>query len=258
MKKNPIKVLVFGGVGTGKTSACNILAEQEHPVSNAAVGVTFQFEDYEPFFDDEIDIHLTDTVGLNEGSKGTVSPTDAIKSLIKLLKKSVEGYSLLIQVMRCGRITKDLEDNYKFFFEALCQEKIPILLIVTHCEEEEPMSVWIEQNKHSFEHYNFNYHEMIATCFAKGKREKLEEIYAPLRVESKKNVIEAIKEHSLEKPKKFIVGSKGIRKVFIRAWGAFCDWANVNWHIRPNKNIEKILKDMGLSEKEARDESYEL
>ncbi|OXA48986.1 immune-associated nucleotide-binding protein 3-like isoform X1 [Folsomia candida] len=118
-------VVLFGESGSGKSSTVNLLLGQEAAkVSDRAVGCTFKFEKYATE-----NYNLFDTVGLSEGSRGTMSQTSAVKQLITLLKSLEGGVSLLVFVMENGKITKSLDENYKLFVEAICMKKVPSLLL---------------------------------------------------------------------------------------------------------------------------------
>ncbi len=256
MQESPIRVLVFGSTGTGKTSLCNTLTGEHQRVSNSANGVTFQSSTFAPFKYKGSDVIVVDTIGLNESDKGTVSSGDAITALINLLKESKKGYNLLIQVMRMPRITKDVVNNYKFFYDVVSQRKIPIVLVVTGCENEEPMSKWVVENKAAFSTNELEYSEILATCFAVGGR--FESIFSGLRNESKELVIDAIGKFSTLSPVTLYKDEFQFIRVLKRSWNWFCDTAKLNWHINILKDIMKILMSMGMSEPEARKKADEL
>ena len=140
MTDTTIRVLVFGGTGTGKTSLCNTLTGRSRPTGNGARGVTAKSHLYNPFEYQGRKIKLFDTVGLHESSFGTVPAEQALGHLVDLLTKSKDGFSLLIHVTRASRITKEQEEDYKFFVEKMTQGNIPVLLALTGCENEDPMS----------------------------------------------------------------------------------------------------------------------
>lgn len=100
-----LKVVVFGSTGAGKTSLCNVLSGHEMPASDSARGVTFQSFEFPPFEYGGHTVTLTDTVGLNESEKGHIRPIEAVQQLVDLIKRSADGYHLLVHVMRAPRIT---------------------------------------------------------------------------------------------------------------------------------------------------------
>ncbi len=250
------RILVFGSTGTGKTSLCNSLTGQHMPVNNSARGVTFQSHTFEPLEFGEHSLIVTDTVGLNETENGTISSALAIQQLIKLLHESKDGYNLLIHVMKIPRITKSHKDNYELFYKKIAQQNIPIILVATGCENEEPMSLWANENSHHFINDGFEYKEIVSTCFAEGGR--LETVYAPLRNESRTLVIDAILKNGLVMAKKIYIDQPSFDDLLKRAWNYFCDRTGLPEKIRfqvgetsydllirigiPNDVAEKIAK----------------
>lgn len=220
-----IKVLVFGSTGTGKTSLCNELTGKDQPTSSSARGVTFQSHTFDPIEINGKQIVITDTVGLNEAANGTVSPKDSIAQLIKLLHESKDGYNLLIQVMKAPRITDTLKQNYELFYKKMTDCNVPILLVVTGCENEDPMMQWVDDNRIHFESEDLLYSEIFATCFAKGGR--LEPVYTELRQESAQIIFNAIEEYALEEPKKLYKSAEELDDVLKKIWNYFCDSLNI-------------------------------
>jgi predicted GTPase len=176
-----IRVLVFGATGTGKTSLCNALTGKSRPTDNGAKGITAKSHLYPAFQTGECKIEIIDTVGLHESSHGTVPAEQAVVELIELLEKARDGFSLLVHVTRASRITKEHDDDYMFFVEKMTQGSIPVILAVTGCENEHPMTSWVERNQEAFA--RFAYKELVPTCFASGG--PMEEFFAPLRAQSR-------------------------------------------------------------------------
>lgn len=85
--------------------------------------------------------------------KGKVNHETAIKMLISFLKELENGVSLLIFVIEKGRIKKNLNDNYKLFVEGMCMNKVPVVLVITHCEMEGVRGTWWEENQQHFQKY---------------------------------------------------------------------------------------------------------
>ena len=77
----------------------------------------------------------------------------ALKKLTNLLKSLQDGVSLLVFVMEKGRIKKSLEENYKLFVDAICMNLVPVVLVITHCEQEAEPGVWWTENKQHFDEY---------------------------------------------------------------------------------------------------------
>jgi predicted GTPase len=124
-------VIIFGDTGVGKSSVINMLHGGDiAKVSDGTTGTTFDNQSYMKEIGGKY-FKVFDTIGLNEGSHGTVKPKDAIEQLWKLINALADGVHLLVFVMRAPRITQTCEQNYKLFFEIFCEKKAPIAIIIT-------------------------------------------------------------------------------------------------------------------------------
>ncbi len=251
--KEPIRVLVFGETGTGKTSLCNELSGEKKPVSNQAIGVTFQSQNYLPFIYHNESYIITDTVGLNESDKGTVRATESFKNLLNLIKQSKSGFNIIVHIAR-GRITKSLFDNYKFFVETIMQNKVPVILVQTACENIEPMSLWVEENKHFYEDQGLNYKCILATCFAETQIPDFKPRYDRLRFESRELVLTNIEKYALDRPFIIYKDSKSLVRFTKKLWNGLCEFFEIkSWKVSINKSLYELLRRMGFSEDEAND-----
>jgi energy-coupling factor transporter ATP-binding protein EcfA2 len=228
-----IRVLVFGATGTGKTSLCNALTGKVRPTDNGAKGITAKSHLYPAFQTGESKIEIIDTVGLHESSHGTVPAEQAVVELIELLEKARDGFSLLVHVTRASRITKEHDDDYKFFVEKMTQGSIPVILAVTGCENEHPMTSWVERNQGAFA--RFAYKELVPTCFASGG--PMEEFFAPLRAKSREHLITSIVQNALVEPSKLYgTGtSSTFSDALTRIWNEFVTVAGL-----PNKYRRQV------------------
>lgn len=145
-KKN---IIIFGSAGTGKSSFINLIAGQTvADTSDSAIGCTFQSQNYE--FENA---NLWDTAGLSEGADAaaTITSADAISKLLRLVRRLRNGVSLLIMVIKKGRINENEPKNFRIFWEALCARAVPIMLVVTHCESNSKngttVNSWIQDAK---------------------------------------------------------------------------------------------------------------
>lgn len=243
----PIRVLVFGTTGVGKTSVCNALTLEKKDISSSAKGVTFESYTYK-----EVEIRagksliITDTVGLNEGQRGTVKPEEAANALIKLLKNSGEGYNLLIHVFRIPRITKIEENNYQFFVKIIAESQIPTILVATGCEGEEPMSKWKSENQGTFNHMGMKYEDIICTCFASGGPPLLAQVYEVLRNESRQAVLNAIHTYAAPEPVKIYSSENGFIVLVKRSVNWVFNWLGLSqFRFELNKKLVEILIQMG-------------
>ncbi|KAF9241822.1 hypothetical protein BU15DRAFT_60722 [Melanogaster broomeanus] len=64
------------------------------------------------------------------------------------------GIRLLIFCIRGGRITAVTQNNYRLFYEILCQKEVPIAFVITGLENEPSMEGWWTKNKSEFEKYH--------------------------------------------------------------------------------------------------------
>lgn len=249
----PIRVLVFGTTGTGKTSMCNTITGQNCEVSDSAFGVTFNHHSYQEFtLPSGRTVIITDTAGLNESSKGKVKPKEALKGLVKLLQNSREGYNLLIQVFRIPRITEIEEANYRFFVETISSSKIPAILVATGCEDREPMSEWKDENQESFKILGLNYKDIICTCFASGDG-RLASVYNELRGESFQLVLDAIDAYATSNPVKLYTTKESLFIVLKKTWNTLANFFELpsEWKITLDIELQAFLTRLGFTLDEA-------
>lgn len=240
------RVLVFGETGVGKTSLCNVLAGRSRPTDNGAQGVTAKTHVYGKFEHEGRHIELVDTVGLHEADSGTVPADVAVQQLVELLKHSRDGFSLLIHVAKAGRLTKDQEQDYEFFVNKMTNGSIPVILVLTGCENEDPMDAWVQRNGMHFA--RFGYRDLIATCFASGG--PLDEHYAPLRSHSKAAVLSSVTTRALPAPV-LLYGPETGRTVgdMLRSlWNDFVEMTGLpaEYRAKTNESIHRLMRRIGV------------
>ena len=246
-----LRVLVFGATGIGKTSLCNELAGGSRPTDSGALGVTDKTHLYAPFKVGETFLELVDTVGLHESAHGTVPADRAAMALVELLEKSREGFNLLIHVARASRITKEHDDDYIFFVEKMAQNRIPVVLVVTGCENEEPMSAWVDKNRAAFA--RFRYKALVPTCFAAGG--PLENFYASRRALSREALLAAIQAHATHESVLLFGPGTGstFNDALTRIWNEFVTLAGLpdKYRRKVNESAYAMLKRLGVPKKVA-------
>ncbi|KDQ62068.1 hypothetical protein JAAARDRAFT_203290, partial [Jaapia argillacea MUCL 33604] len=193
-------VIIFGESGVGKSSIVNMVAGEEvAKTSGDLLGCTSESNHYAVKLSDRT-INLFDTAGLNEGSEGTVPSVDAIKNLYKLVRNMDDGVHLLVYVISGSRIRQSTLNNYRMFYTALCQERVPIVLIITGLEQEESRSAWWNRNVGVFDRrgMHFNGHACIVGTRGRwlGGRYMFQEDYE----ESQKEVVDVITQSCLTRP----------------------------------------------------------
>jgi predicted GTPase len=166
-------VIVFGETGAGKSSVVNmILGCNKAKVGDGALGETFRSTIY-PVEIDGKTYNLHDTVGLGEYSGGTVDSAKAAGNLYRLMKdlSNSGGVNLLIFVIKRGRLTETIHKNYVLFHRGFCDSQVPIVVIVTGCENVEPtMDAWWIDNKRTFTEAGMLFAGHACVCAFKGRK----------------------------------------------------------------------------------------
>ncbi|KAG1851675.1 P-loop containing nucleoside triphosphate hydrolase protein [Suillus subluteus] len=157
---------------------------------------TLHWTEYPITFENGTRYKVFDTVGLDEPRLQTQDYLTAISNAYGLINTLKErgGVDLLLFCIRGGRVTATMQSNYRLFFEFLCEEKVPLALVVTNLEREARMEDWYTRNVGHLEKYNIRSvgHACItAANLLDGRhRDKYEESRGILR--------EVIKAHSNE------------------------------------------------------------
>ncbi|KAG1741418.1 uncharacterized protein EDB91DRAFT_1222260 [Suillus paluster] len=146
-------VVLFGQTGAGKSSLINLMAGKGVAgTSNDMKGCTMRSEEYDIEFGGE-SYKVFDTIGLEEPQLGLTQYLEAVENAYKLIQNLERqgGIDLLLFCMRAGRLTATLQNNYWLFHEFLCEKKVPIVVAITHLEEEEGvLDAWWERNEGIF------------------------------------------------------------------------------------------------------------
>jgi hypothetical protein len=177
-----VNIVIFGETGAGKSSVINLMAgRQVARTSHSSHRCTLQWAEYTITLDNETRHQVFDTVGLEEprlDSREYLTAITDAHSLINALKER-GGIDLLLFCVRGGRVTPTMQSNYRLFFEFLCQEKVPLVLVVTNLEREELMEDWYTRNVGHLERYGIHSvgHACItaATTIDGRRRAKYEE-----------------------------------------------------------------------------------
>ncbi|KAG6331548.1 hypothetical protein ID866_7540 [Astraeus odoratus] len=151
-KRQEINIILFGETGVGKSSVVNMIAGRRvADISRDALGCTMSSRKYDiPF--GSYKFSIWDTVGLDEPEMGVNGFFPAIKKAYELIEEVTTGggINLLLFCLRGGRVTMTIQSNYRLFYEVLCQEKVPIGLVITHLEHEDDMEDYWRRNEDIF------------------------------------------------------------------------------------------------------------
>lgn len=168
-------MIIFGETGVGKSSLINlILGREDAKISQDAGGCTLDNKSYPVKIEGQT-YHLYDTAGLNRGGADTLEHPGAVQNLTSLVQSlAPNGRSnihLLVFVVRCGRLPQTTEKAYKFLYYDVCKARVPIVLVVTGCENVEPDMDhwWSASTKERFERSGMEFDGHACVCADKGR-----------------------------------------------------------------------------------------
>jgi len=209
----PRNVIVFGESGAGKSSVINMIAgEQIVESSSSATSGTFEGNPYSVEIDG-MQLKLWDTSGINDGNRSEVVTKQAVGNLHGLIQRLEDGVSLLVFCVRGPRINDTVIENYRIFHSVFCQRKVPVVLVVTGLEQEEPMDAWWPANEAIFRRQEILFAGHACVTATKGK------------VKSGKHIYEEEYEESRKKVRKLISGNCNIVEpwsIETTSWLNFC------------------------------------
>lgn len=101
-----------------------------------------------------------------------------------------EVYMACFFCIRAGRVSNTMQQNYRLFYEFLCQEQVPLALVVTNLENEVDMDDWWTRNKAHIENSGIVPVTHVCITTTKGFRNAYEARY----FESRKKVLNMLRE----------------------------------------------------------------
>ncbi|KAG1886614.1 hypothetical protein F4604DRAFT_1914974 [Suillus subluteus] len=190
----PPNFIIFGEMGVGKSSLVNLIAgDQLAEASSGAQSCTLQSTEYPVTFSDcQLNVNLFDTVGLDSPTMNNAGYLDALVKAHELIVslKNRGGVHGLLFCMKAGRVSNTMQQNYRLFYEFLCQEQVPLALVITNLENEENMDDWWTKNRAHIENSGIVPVTHVCITTIKG----FQNAYQARYLESRKKVLNMLKE----------------------------------------------------------------
>lgn len=138
---------MVGSTGVRKSSLIKLLTgDASIATFSVTVGTTLQFAEYKaPGWE------FVEVLGLSKGIQGILQVKAVAKAMRDPVMAQQQGFSAILFVYQHGhRIGAHDVANYQLFHEALCDAKVPLLLVVSRCELDDPINRWWLENQATF------------------------------------------------------------------------------------------------------------
>ncbi|KAG1840864.1 hypothetical protein C8R48DRAFT_781598 [Suillus tomentosus] len=193
-QSRPPNFIIFGEMGVGKSSLVNLIAGNQLATSSSgAQSCTLESTEYPVTFSDpRLNVNLYDTVGLDSPSMNSAGYLDALVKAHELIVslKNRGGVNGLLFCIKAGRVSNTVQQNYRLFFEFLCEERVPLALVITNLENEPNMDDWWTMNKAHIEKSGIDPVTHVCITTIKGYKNAYEARY----LESRAKVLNMLRE----------------------------------------------------------------
>ena len=193
-------IVLFGETGVGKSSVVNLIAGEQRAVTSPDMTrCTMHWNEYPIHFGPRgHNYNVFDTIGLEEPELGMEEYLKTIlnaRNLIMELDKK-GGIDLLLFCVRAGRVTATIQNNYRLFYEWLCEKKVPIVLVLTGLERETVMEDWWDRNKGTMDKHKIVVDDHACITAANN----LDGRHRVLYEESRQLVRSLVRKHTYDRP----------------------------------------------------------
>lgn len=128
-------IMVAGITGTGKSTLINAVFGSEMAKTGSGRPVTDHIDEYK---DENIPIHIWDTVGLELDSEKTRKSIDSIKSTISLKTSSKDPYDRIHAIWYCINSGSNRYQGAELeFISELHSIGVPFIIVLTQCSGDE-------------------------------------------------------------------------------------------------------------------------
>jgi len=111
------------------------------------------------------------------------------------------GVSLLVYCIRGTRFKDIMRINYDLFCSIICQNKVPVVIVVTGLENESPMESWWDENGAQLKAHGMSFVGHACATTTKGKQLKSGEyVFEEEFEESEGKTRKLVTDHYLQKP----------------------------------------------------------